>query len=80
MVVRREQLPRNIEGVVVRAVPQDSPAAGILRPGDAIEQINDTPVPTPEDFTRVVAQLAPGERAIVLLSRGRVRSFEVVGP
>ena len=80
MVVRREQLPRNIEGVVVRAVPQDSPAAGILRPGDAIEQINDTPVPTPEDFARVVGELAPGERVIVLLSRGRVRSFEVLGP
>jgi serine protease Do len=76
----RFALPENVEGVVVQSVVPGSPAEGVLQPGDAIEQVNDTAVATPDDFLAAVGALAPGERAIVLLSRGRVRSFTVVGP
>ena len=76
----RFDLPENVEGVVVQSVMPGSPAEGVLQPGDAIEQVNDTAVATPDDFLTAVGALAPGERAIVLLSRGRVRSFTVVGP
>ena len=75
----RFDLPENVEGAVVQSVAPGSPAEGVLQPGDAIEQINDASVATTEDFDAAVAALAPGERAIVLLSRGRVRSFAVVG-
>jgi serine protease Do len=78
--IRRHRLPENIQGVLVQAVAPGSPAEGILQPGDAIEQVDDTPVASPADFQRAVAAIAPGERVILLLSRGRVRSFEVVGP
>jgi serine protease Do len=78
--VRRYGLPENINGVLVREVAPGSPAEGILQPGDAIEQVNDTAVSTPAEFAAAAAALAPGERAMVLLSRGPVRSFEVVGP
>lgn len=78
--VARFDLPENVEGVVVQLVTPRSPAEGVLQPGDAIEQVNDTAVVTTDDFQAAVAALAPGERAIVLLSRGRVRSFTVVGP
>jgi S1-C subfamily serine protease len=78
--VRRYGLPGNINGVLVREVAPGSPAEGILQPGDAIEQVNDTPISTPAEFAAAAAALAPGERAMVLLSRGPVRSFEVVGP
>lgn len=77
--IRQFDLPENLEGVVVETVERGSPAEGILRPGDAIEQINDTAVTSRDDFAAAVAALPPGERAIVLLSRGRVRSFAVVG-
>ncbi len=76
----RHRLPENIEGVLVRAVAPGAPAQGILRPGDAIEQINDTPVASVTDFLRAAEAVPPGERAILLIARGRVRSFEVVGP
>jgi S1-C subfamily serine protease len=69
-----------VEGVLVQSVADGSPAAGVLLPGDVIELVNDTPVTQPEQFAAVAGALAPGERAIVLLSRGRVRAFEVVGP
>ncbi len=77
--VRQFDLPENVEGVVVERVERGSPAEGILQPGDAIEQINDTAVTSVDDFASAVALLPSGERAIVLLSRGRVRSFAVVG-
>lgn len=73
-------LPDGVEGVLVQSITNGSPAAGILRPGDVIEQINDNPVTTPEEFAAVAGAIGPGQRAIALLSRGRVRSFEVVGP
>ena len=78
--VSRFNLPENIQGVLVESVAPGSPAEGILQPGDAIEQVNDTAVASAADFETAVEALAPGERVIVLLSRGRVRSFAVVGP
>jgi S1-C subfamily serine protease len=73
-------LPDGVEGVLVQSIANGSPAMGRLQPGDVIEQVNGTPVATPEQFAAVVGALRPGERAITLLSRGRVRSFEIVGP
>ena len=77
---KRIGLPEGVEGVLVQSIIEGSPAMGILQPGDVIEQINDTPVTTPEEFAAIAGALRPGERAIALLSRGRVRSFEIVGP
>jgi serine protease Do len=78
--ITQQRLPENIEGVLVRAVAPGSPAEGRLRPGDAIEQVNDTPVTTPAEFAAVAAALPADEPVMLLLSRGRVRSFEVVAP
>ncbi len=78
--IRRYRLPKNISGVLVRSVKRGSPAEGVLQAGDAIEQINETAIRSPESFLGTVAALAPGQRAVVLLSRGSLRSFEVVGP
>ena len=78
--IRRFDLPVNLEGVIVQSVLPGSPAEGVLTPGAAIEQINDTAVATENDFAAAVAALIPGERVIVLLSRGPARSFAVVGP
>jgi S1-C subfamily serine protease len=78
--IARFKLPENVEGVVVESVLPGSSAEGILQPGDAIEQVNDTAVTTKDDFLAAAAALPPGERVIVLLSRGPVRSFAVVGP
>ena len=77
--VRRYALPENIEGVVVESVAPGSAAQGLLQPGDAIEQINDTPVATVRDFENAVSSLQDGEKAILLIARGRVRSFAVIG-
>jgi serine protease Do len=76
----RYRLPDGIQGVMVQSVDPGSPAAGWLQPGDVIEQVNDDPVATPEEFAAAAAALPPDLRAVLLLSRGRVRSFEVITP
>ena len=78
--IRRFGLPGNLDGVIVQSVSPGAAAEGVLQPGDAIEQVNDMAVATEDDFAAAAAALTPGERAIVLLSRGPARSFAVVGP
>jgi serine protease Do len=78
--IARHGLPENIEGVLVTEIARRSPARTRLQPGDAIEQINDTPVTGLEEYNAAVAALGPDEPAMLLLARGRVRSFEVVAP
>ncbi len=78
--VARYRLPENIAGVLVREVAPGAPARGRVRPGDVIEQVNDTPVTTPGEFAAAAAALPPDEAAMLLLARGRVRSFEVIAP
>lgn len=74
------RLPSAIEGVLIQAVEPGTSAASVLRPGDVIEQINDTPISSPANFLQTAAALPPGEKAVVLIARGPVRTFEVVGP
>lgn len=73
-------LPDGVGGLVVQSIANGSPAAGVLQPGDVLEQINGSPVSTPGEFAAAAGALPPGEQAITLLWRGRVRLFEVVGP
>lgn len=58
------------QGVLVNEVFTDEPAhrAGIL-PGDIITTIGGTPVNTPNQLSRLVAQVGPGESATVELIR-----------
>lgn len=78
--IAQYHLPPNIEGVFVRSVASGTSAASVLREGDVIEQINETPVTSTADFEQITATLPPRERAILLIARGRVRQFEVIGP
>ncbi|GJL53909.1 MAG: peptidase [Nitrospirales bacterium] len=58
------------QGVLVNEVFEDEPAhrAGIL-PGDIITTIEGTPVHTPNQLSRLVAQVGPGETATVQIIR-----------
>ncbi len=74
----RLNLPPETKGVVVNQIHPNSPAADVLRDGDMIEEVNQTPVATARDYERVVSAL-PGKRDVMLsIVRDRARSFVVV--
>jgi serine protease Do len=74
----RLDLPPETKGVVVNQINPDSAAADVLRDGDMIEEVNQSPVATARDYERVVAGL-PAKRDVMLsIVRDRARSFVVV--
>jgi serine protease Do len=74
----RPSLPDNVHGVIVTQVDPGSPAAGVLQPGDAIEEINRQPINSVSDFQRIAKTLRPGERLVLYIARGKTRSFVVL--
>lgn len=73
-------LPENIRGVMVAGIQPDSSAAQVLQAGDVIEEINREPIASPADFQRAAGKLQPTERAVLLVARGKTRSFVVLQP
>lgn len=74
----RQALPQDIDGVFVAQVPPDVALAEKLRPGDLILELNERPVQSAAAFERAVSALAPREKALLVISRGRTRLFVVV--
>jgi len=67
------------QGVLINEVYQDDPAhlAGI-KPGDIILTVNDSPVDTPNQLSRLVAKVEPGQIAnIRVLRDGQEHTFMV---
>lgn len=58
------------QGVLINEVYEDDPAyvAGI-KPGDIILKVEDQPVNSPNQLSRLVAQVGPGEKAKILVLR-----------
>ena len=74
----RSEYPPNTRGVMVTEVDPGSPAAGSVQPGDVIEEIARQPVETPADFARIARTLQPGQRTMLSICHGKLRSFVVV--
>lgn len=72
---RRLDLPPNVHGVVVTNADQVS---GQLRKGDVVEEVNQQPVTSVDEFRRAVATLDPNGPLVLSVCRGRTRSFVVV--
>ena len=75
--VRELDLPNNAHGVVVM---ENEAATGELKKGDVIEEINQRPVRSVDDFKKMVEALDPNETHVLSVCRHRTRSFVVVRP
>jgi serine protease Do len=66
---KRLQVSKDVSGVVVTAIPDDSPLSGAdLLPGDIIEMINQEPVRSPSGaFAKFRAATARGAKTILVL-------------
>jgi serine protease Do len=72
---KRLDLPTGVHGVVVDAA--DLPE---LQRGDVIEEIDQQPVTSANEFNKIVAGLDPDSTHVFSMCRHRVRSFIVVRP
>jgi S1-C subfamily serine protease len=63
-------------------VAQTDPNGGTseLRVGDVIEEINQQPISSVQDFEKVVQSLPPNQTRVLSVCRHRTRSFVVVRP
>lgn len=78
-VARRLRLPADTAGVVITDVEQGSPAfrAGMAS-GDVITRVNRQPVRTPQEASKILAQVPSGGTAFILvLRRGQEQFFTV---
>lgn len=76
---RRLRAPSDLQGVLVSDVEQGSPAfrAGLVR-GDIITRVNRQPVRTPQEASRMLAQVPSGGTAFLLVMRGGQEQFFTV--
>ena len=70
-------LPNNAHGVVVT---KNDAATGELQKGDVIEEINQRPIRSVDDFKKMVNSLDPNQTHVLSVCRHRTRSFVVVRP
>ena len=77
---RFDSLPRNARGVMVTRIDSDSGAAASLQEGDVIEEINQQPVGSVKDYEAIAGKLGPTEKAILIICRGKTRSFVLLTP
>ena len=75
---QRANYPENVRGVLVTDIDPAAPAASGLQPGDVIEEIARQPVTSRDDFFRLAAVLPSGQRVMLAIARGKLRSFVVI--
>jgi serine protease Do len=73
---RRLDIPAGVRGVVVTNADEDS--SGELRKGDVIEEVNQQPVTSVNEYRKAVADLDPTGTHVLSVCRGRTRSFVVI--
>lgn len=77
--IRRQlELGADAEGIVITRVDADSAAAGKLRPGDLIEEINRRPVADIDEYRAALEDLADATSVVLSINRGGNRLFVVV--
>jgi serine protease Do len=73
---RQFRIPKDVEGVVVTKVADDSPAASLgIQPGDVIMSIDQQPATTPEQAAAELKQAATQGNILLLLNRHGTTQF-----
>jgi serine protease Do len=73
---RRLHIGKDVKGVVVAGVVEDSPAAAVgLMPGDVIESVNQQPVTSPGEAAAKLKEAAKQKQILLLLNRRGTNEF-----
>lgn len=76
---RQLDLPNGVSGVVVTGVDPDSGAAD-LQKGDVIEQVNQQPIKSVGEYSKILQGLDSTQPIVLSVCRHRARSFLVLRP
>jgi serine protease Do len=77
--MRQLDLPKNVRGVVITGIDPDSGAAE-LQKGDVIEEINQQPITSVAEYSKIAGSLDSSQPQILSVCRRRMRSFVVLRP
>ena len=73
---RQFRIPKEVEGVVVTKVANDSPAGALgIEPGDVIVSVDQQPVKTPQEAAEQLKQAAANGNILLLLNRHGTSQF-----
>lgn len=63
-------LPKNLKGVIVADVDEESPAATVLMQGDVLQEINRQKVMNAKEYENIVSGIKPGSDILLYVFRG----------
>jgi serine protease Do len=73
--IERFDIPKKLKGVIVAEVDEDSPAFGIIKPGDIIQEINKQNIAGLKDYENVAARIKQGEDVMLFIRRGQASKY-----
>ncbi len=76
----RMHIPDEVNGVLVSAVAGDSPASGLVRRGDVIQQLNQRDIGTVADFEKAAGSIKSKDTVLVLIYREGGSVFLTIKP
>jgi serine protease Do len=66
-------IPDRVQGVIISAVEEDSPASDVLRREDVVQEVNRTKIKSMKDYRNALEKIKPDEGVLLLIYRdGRV--------
>ncbi len=66
----KAQLPEDLNGVLITAMADDSPAQGVLQPGDVIVEVDQAEVKTLADYEKAASKIKKHDTVLLLIYRG----------
>jgi serine protease Do len=73
--IERFDIPKKLKGVIVAEVDEDSPAFGIIKPGDIIQEINKRNIAGLKDYENVAGRIKQGEDVMLFIRRGQASKY-----
>ena len=73
--IERFDIPKKLKGVIVAEVDEDSPAFGIIKPGDIIQEINKQNIAGLKDYENVAGKIKQDEDVMLFVRRGQASKY-----
>jgi len=73
--IERFDIPKKLKGVIVAEVDENSPAFGIIKPGDIIQEINKQSIASLKDYENVAGKIKQDEDVMLFIRRGEASKY-----